>query len=66
MQHHDAITGTEKEHVARDYSRILEAGIQDCLKVSEKAIKYYTFVFTNFILLYEYVPIIFLKLDDVS
>ncbi|XP_077290663.1 lysosomal alpha-mannosidase-like [Arctopsyche grandis] len=38
MQHHDAITGTEKQHVAYDYARILEAGIQDCLKVSQNAI----------------------------
>lgn len=30
MQHHDAVTGTEKQHVADDYARILYDAIQDC------------------------------------
>ncbi|XP_017786052.1 PREDICTED: lysosomal alpha-mannosidase isoform X1 [Nicrophorus vespilloides] len=38
MQHHDAITGTEKEHVAHDYSRILDRGIEKCGIVVEEAL----------------------------
>ncbi|XP_034247480.1 lysosomal alpha-mannosidase-like isoform X3 [Thrips palmi] len=30
MQHHDAITGTEKQHVADDYARLLTRGFDEC------------------------------------
>lgn len=30
MQHHDAVTGTEQEHVAHDYARILARGFDEC------------------------------------
>ena len=38
MQHHDAITGTEKQHVANDYARILAQGFDECGEVAEKAL----------------------------
>lgn len=30
MQHHDAVSGTEKQHVANDYARLLQIGIEKC------------------------------------
>lgn len=30
MQHHDAVSGTEKQHVANDYARLLHIGIEKC------------------------------------
>nr|XP_023026878.1 lysosomal alpha-mannosidase-like isoform X2 [Leptinotarsa decemlineata] len=38
MQHHDAITGTEKEHVAHDYSRILAKGMDECNFITASAL----------------------------
>ncbi|ENN79712.1 hypothetical protein YQE_03769, partial [Dendroctonus ponderosae] len=38
MQHHDAITGTEKQHVAFDYARHLQKGIDECEIITTAAI----------------------------
>ncbi|XP_060520800.1 lysosomal alpha-mannosidase-like [Cylas formicarius] len=38
MQHHDAVTGTEKEAVAFDYSKILHSAIADCEEVTRQAL----------------------------
>lgn len=38
MQHHDAITGTEKQHVASDYARHLQKGIDECEIITRAAI----------------------------
>jgi lysosomal alpha-mannosidase len=39
MQHHDAITGTERQKVASDYVRILNEGFSKCGAIAETAIK---------------------------
>ncbi|BES87685.1 lysosomal alpha-mannosidase [Nesidiocoris tenuis] len=39
MQHHDAVTGTEKQHVANDYARILSTAIEDCNDITGKALR---------------------------
>ncbi|XP_076763477.1 lysosomal alpha-mannosidase II isoform X2 [Xylocopa sonorina] len=39
MQHHDAVTGTEKQLVAEDYARLLHNGMQQGVNVASEAIK---------------------------
>jgi len=39
MQHHDAVTGTERQKVASDYARILYEGFEECGIIAETAIK---------------------------
>lgn len=39
MQHHDAITGTERQHVAEDYEKILYESFENGEKVAERALK---------------------------
>jgi len=43
MQHHDAVTGTEKQHVANDYARLLHIGIKECLKTEANFYEYNQF-----------------------
>ncbi|XP_046579073.1 lysosomal alpha-mannosidase-like isoform X2 [Haliotis rubra] len=37
LQHHDAITGTEQQHVTNDYNLMLSAGEQSCQSVVSRA-----------------------------
>ncbi len=45
-QHHDAVSGTEKQHVADDYAQRLSDGIDSAL-VREKKTKQKKFLFFN-------------------
>jgi lysosomal alpha-mannosidase len=38
-QHHDAVSGTERQHVAYDYAKRLSLGIHQCLNVISKSFK---------------------------
>lgn len=42
MQHHDAVSGTEKQHVANDYARLLQIGIDRCSENIEEALNQLT------------------------
>jgi Alpha mannosidase middle domain len=33
LQHHDAVSGTAKQHVTEDYAQRLAAGFDECSKV---------------------------------
>jgi lysosomal alpha-mannosidase len=39
MQHHDAVTGTEKQHVAEDYARTLTKALEDTKGAVGTAVK---------------------------
>lgn len=39
MQHHDAITGTEKAHVAHDYERLMYDSVEACSENTKKALE---------------------------
>lgn len=39
MQHHDAVTGTEKQHVADDYAMLLHKGKEECFKTQTSYLK---------------------------
>lgn len=40
LQHHDAVTGTEQQHVADDYARILHRSIKNGERLASDALKY--------------------------
>lgn len=42
MQHHDAVSGTEKQHVADDYARLLDEGVGECRKIQSAYYRYGT------------------------
>jgi len=40
MQHHDAVTGTEQQHVADDYAKLIHLGVEECKKIQNEFHKY--------------------------
>lgn len=47
LQHHDAVTGTEKEIIAYDYARLLNIGIKNCENIANQALSSLTNVETG-------------------
>lgn len=42
MQHHDAVTGTEMQHVAEDYAYLLNKGVERCAKNAHEVLNHLT------------------------
>lgn len=42
LQHHDAVSGTEKQHVANDYARLLQIGIDKCSENIKESLNQFT------------------------
>uniref|UniRef100_A0A915IBC9 Glycoside hydrolase family 38 central domain-containing protein n=1 Tax=Romanomermis culicivorax TaxID=13658 RepID=A0A915IBC9_ROMCU len=40
VQHHDGVSGTAKQHVTDDYSKLLHQGVMECQQVANDAMKY--------------------------
>ena len=40
MQHHDAVTGTEQQHVAYDYAKLIHLGVEECKKIQNEFYQY--------------------------
>ncbi|XP_074600308.1 lysosomal alpha-mannosidase-like isoform X2 [Brevipalpus obovatus] len=54
LQHHDAVTGTERQHVANDYSRILSEAMNSSLSLINRAFSQILPKETNAVAIYQH------------
>lgn len=59
MQHHDAITGTEKEAVAYDYAFRLHRALGEAHTTVERALKYAPIIFIYIIVAFFFLSLFF-------
>lgn len=55
FQHHDAVTGTEKQHVAKDYVRHLTRAIETAEKPVGEIIRYQNSILDHYNVLNEFI-----------
>lgn len=51
-QHHDAVSGTEKQHVTDDYALYIHEGTDACQKIFTTTYRFVKYVDINFVLVY--------------